>query len=86
MLLSFFMVTVFLYVAVLAAAAQASGLADAPGWEWCRLAAPGGVADLLLLLLYCAGILGGQHAQPRATPPFHQHPAHHTTRIPWVSF
>jgi len=60
MLLSFFMVVVFSYVATIAVVARVSGLAEVGGFEWTRLVAPSDAMDYLLLAVYCAGILSGQ--------------------------
>lgn len=60
MLLSYFMVVVEAFVLSIALVAHASGLADADGWEWSGMRAPCDAIDVLLLLLYCAGILVGQ--------------------------
>lgn len=60
MLLSYFMVVVFIYVLLIALLSHAIGLADTKGWEWTRLKAPAHPTDWLLLGLYCLGILSGQ--------------------------
>ena len=60
MLLSFFMVVVFSYVALIGAIAHVSGLSSVAGWEWTRFALPAHAADWSLLGVYCCGILVGQ--------------------------
>ena len=60
MLLSYFMVVVEICVLLIALVAHATRLAEVKGWEWTGLRSPGDATDVLLLLLYCTGILAGQ--------------------------
>ena len=59
LLLSYFMVVVFLCVATIGLVAKATGLDSVPGFEWTKFTWPHGF-DWFLILLYCAGILSGQ--------------------------
>ena len=62
MLLSYFMVVVWIHVALLTLIAHLSGLAERKGFEWTRLRLPTLPYDWFLLGLYCLGILTGQLA------------------------
>jgi drug/metabolite transporter (DMT)-like permease len=59
MLLSYFMVFVFVTVALVALLAHLADLPSRDGWDWTGLAPLDG-AGWLLLVVYCAGILSGQ--------------------------
>ena len=60
LLLSYFMVATWLNVLLVAIIAHVSGLDELASFDWTRLRAPANVVDVLLLLVYCAGILSGQ--------------------------
>jgi hypothetical protein len=61
-LLAYFMAVVLGVVGLFSAAARASGLDVQPGWERARLQLPTGLVEWAMLMVYCAGVLGGQLA------------------------
>mmetsp|Transcript_31354 Transcript_31354/g.95878 ORF Transcript_31354/g.95878 Transcript_31354/m.95878 type:complete len:257 (+) Transcript_31354:261-1031(+) len=61
-LLAYFMAVVLAVMSAVAFTTWASGLDTFSAWEWTRLRVPSGVAEWILLHVYCAGVLGGQLA------------------------
>eukprot|EP00967_Tisochrysis_lutea_P150981 scaffold292883_cov36-Tisochrysis_lutea.AAC.3 len=56
------MAVVLAVMSAVAFTTWASGLDTFSAWEWTRLRVPSGVAEWILLHVYCAGVLGGQLA------------------------
>ena len=60
MLLSHLLVVGFCLFASLSLAGEASGVAEAAGWEWLRFRLPSDATDAALLATYSAGVLAAQ--------------------------
>ena len=60
MLLSHLLVVGFCLFASLSLAGEASGVAEAAGWEWLRFRPPSDATDAALLATYSAGVLAAQ--------------------------